>query len=469
MRQFLGADFLLKNETAKKLYKTTEDLPIFDFHNHLSAEEIYRDRQYANLTELWLGGDHYKWRLMRTNGILEADITGKDTDPYKKFTYWADTVANAIGNPLYHWTHLELQRYFGITTPLAPSTAEEVWKQSVELLKKPEFSVRNLLKKQNVTALCTTDDPIDDLKYHILLQEDRSFLIKVLPTFRPDRAINIEKDNFLDYLTLLGKSSDIAIDSLTSLKEALKARLEYFIKAGCLVSDHSLECNLYEAFTEEEVQKLFRKKLEGNELSSTECAKYRAYLLTYLGREYAKAGLVMQLHIGALRNNSSRMFGKVGADTGFDSMNDFAFAPQIAALLDSMDVTEQLPKTILYCINPKDMEMLACMSGNYQDGSCKGKVQFGAAWWFNDHIRGMEYQMEILSNVGLLSTFVGMLTDSRSFLSFPRHEYFRRILCNKLGTWVEDGEYPWDEEQLIKIVKDICFNNAVSYFRLSDR
>ena len=465
METFLGRDFLLNNDTAKSLYNNAEALPIFDFHNHLSAEDIFNDRQYENLTEIWLGGDHYKWRAMRTNGVQEQYITGKDTDPYEKFICWADTIANAIGNPLYHWTHLELQRYFGIDTPLSPKTAKEIWDRCQELLQQPEFSVRNLLIRQKVEALCTTDDPIDNLYYHKKLKEE-GFKIQVLPTFRPDRALALENEKFIDYIKLLENSAGIVIDSLTSLEEALKQRLSYFIEAGCLVSDHSLEYNIYDSFTTGEVSAIFKKKFEGKTVTASECAKYRGYLLTFLGKEYAKAGMVMQLHIGAQRNNSTRMFTKIGVDTGFDCMNDFSFAPQISALLNGMDETGELPKTVLYNLNPKDTDMLACMIGNFQDGSCKGKLQLGAPWWFNDHKRGMKNHMEILGSLGLLSSFIGMLTDSRSFLSFPRHEYFRRILCNKIGAWVENGEYPCDMEQLNILINGICIDNAVSYFGL---
>jgi len=468
MESFMGRDFLLHNEVGKSLFfNTAVGLPIFDFHNHLSAKEIFEDRQYKNLTEIWLGGDHYKWRAMRVFGVSESYITGIDTDPYEKFVHWADTIANAIGNPLYHWTHMELQRYFGITTVLSAKTAKAIWDQCQELLQKQEYSVRNLLRRQNVKALCTTDDPIDDLYYHNRLKEE-NFAIRVIPTFRPDRAVALEKEDFTDYLTLLGKSAGFTIDSLDTLEEALKKRLSYFREVGCIVSDHSLECNLYESFTLEEVRVIFQRKYEGKIVTASECSKYRGYLLTFLGKEYAKAGVVMQLHIGALRNNSSRMFAKIGADTGFDCMNDFSFAPQISALLNGMDVTGELPKMILYYLNPKDTEMLACMIGNFQDGSSKGKIQLGAPWWFNDHKRGMENHIEILGEVGMLSTFIGMLTDSRSFLSFPRHEYFRRILCNKIGAWVVNGEYPCDMEQLSKLVTGICYDNAAGYFGLKE-
>lgn len=467
MRTIIHDDFILKNETARALYhQSAESLPIIDFHNHLNPQEIYEDRCYDNLAEVWLGGDHYKWRAMRANGVPEELITG-DGDPYEKFLAWADTVQNCIGNPLYHWTHLELKRYFGIDDVLTPETAPAIWEKCNALLKTPEYSIRNLLKMQNVEVLCTTDDPIDDLKWHKKLAEE-GFEIQVLPTFRPGRALDIEKDDFADYIAQLGECTDLEIHSLDDVLQALKKCLAYFIEDGCRVTDHSLESDFFLPASLEEADYIYQKRMSGETLSLEETAKYRGFVLTELGREYSRNNLVMQLHIGAIRNNSLRMFQHLGDDTGFDSLNDFNYAPQLSALLNAMDLTEELPKTVLYYLNSKDADMLAAMAGNYQSNTqnIRGKVQLGSAWWFCDHKRGMERQMNALADTGLISTFIGMLTDSRSFLSFPRHEYFRRILCNLIGSWVEDGEYPADMPYLNTLVQNICYTNAKQYFQL---
>jgi len=465
MKNFLDKDFLLETETAKKLYHDyAAKVPIIDFHNHLNPKEIYEDKCYDNLAQVWLGADHYKWRAMRAWGVPEEVVTG-NAEGYEKFTAWAETVQNAIGNPLYHWTHLELQRYFGIETPLSPNSAKEIWEEANEKLKTPEYSVRNLLRMQNVAVLCTTDDPADTLEYHKKLKED-GFEIQVLPTFRPEKAIGIEKDGYEEYMEKLAKVSGVELNTVSDVMNALVQRLDYFVEAGCRVSDHSLENSFYLPATEEEVNAVYRKRMDGGELTEEEYAKYHGYLLSGLGRAYAKRNLVMQLHIGALRNNSSRLFGNLGPDVGVDGLGDFNYAPQLSALLDSMDKTDELPKTVLYYLNPKDADMLAVMAGCFQSNSngTKGKVQLGSAWWFCDHKPGMERQMEALSSVGMISTFIGMLTDSRSFLSFPRHEYFRRILCNVIGKWVENGEYPNDMEYLGKLVENICCHNANAYF-----
>lgn len=467
MNTIIHDDFLLKTETAKELFhQSAKTAPIIDFHNHLNPQDIYEDRCYDNLSEVWLGGDHYKWRAMRANGVPEELITG-DGDPYKKFLAWADTIQNCIGNPLYHWTHLELKRYFGIDDALTPETAPAIWEKCNVLLKTPEYSIRNLLKMQNVEVLCTTDDPIDDLKWHKKLAEE-GFEIQVLPTFRPGRALDIEKDDFADYIAQLGERTDLEIHSLDDVLQALKKCLAYFIEAGCRVTDHSLESDFFLPASYEEADHIYQKRMRGETLSLEETAKYRGFILTELGREYSRNNLVMQFHIGAIRNNSLRMFQHLGADTGFDSLNDFNYAPQLSALLNAMDLTEELPKTVLYYLNPKDADMLAAMAGNYQSNTqnIRGKVQLGSAWWFCDHKRGMERQMNALADTGLISTFIGMLTDSRSFLSFPRHEYFRRILCNLIGSWVEDGEYPADMPYLNTLVQNICYTNAKQYFQL---
>ena len=468
MKEFMNDDFLLKTQTAKKLYhQYAKKMPIIDFHNHLNPEEILEDKGYANLAEVWLLGDHYKWRAMRAYGISEELITGKKRGTFEQFLAWAETVQNAFGNPLYHWTHLELKRYFGIDKPLSPDTAKEIWDACNEKLQKKEYSIRNLLKMQGVEVLCTTDDPADDLKAHEKLKES-GFEIQVLPTFRPEKAIGIEKEGFLKYISRLEAVLGRKLDTADKVLEGLLERLSYFVAKGCRVTDHSLENSFYVPASLEEVNTVYEKRRRGETLSERECAMYHGYFLKELGKAYAKEGLVMQLHIGALRNNSARMFRRLGPDTGLDSLNDFNYAPELSALLSAMDEKDELPKTILYYLNPKDVEMLAAMAGDFQanESGIKGKVQLGTAWWFCDHKSGMEQQMEALASVGLLSTFVGMLTDSRSFLSFPRHEYFRRILCNKIGMAVDAGEYPEDMKYLGKMVENICYGNAKAYFNL---
>lgn len=461
---FMDEDFLLQSPTAKELFAAVKDEPIIDFHNHLNPQEIYEDKCFDNMTEVWLGGDHYKWRAMRANGISEELITG-DGAPFDKFVAWADTVQNLIGNPLYHWTHLELQRYFNITTPLSPETAKDIWEKCNEKLHTPAFSVRNLLRMQNVSVLCTTDDPADDLQWHRKLRED-GFEIKVLPSFRPEKAVGIEKDGFADYIYKLSMVTGRKIFDVKTLLEILGERLEFFIENGCRVSDHSLENTFYVPATYDEVNAIFMDRMNGKKVSEEDAGKYHGYMYTELAKVYAKHDIVMQLHIGAIRNNSERFFKKLGPDTGFDALNDFNYAPQLSGLLSAMDLNDELPKTILYCLNPKDTEMLAAMAGTFcsNEKGIKGKVQLGAAWWFCDHKNGMEKQIEATSDAGLISASVGMLTDSRSFLSFPRHELYRRILCNKIGSWIENGEYPADLSYLRTMTQRICGKNAIEYF-----
>lgn len=467
MTPFIHENFLLQTEPAKILYHNhAKKMPIIDYHNHLNPKNIYEDTCFNNLTDIWLNGDHYKWRAMRTNGISEHLITG-NSDPYDKFFAWADTIQNAIGNPLYHWTHLELKQYFGIEEILSPKTAKAIWMNCNNKLNTCAYSTRNLLRMQQIKVLCTTDDPLDDLIYHKALKEEK-FDIQILPTFRPEKALAIEKSTFLDYIKQFSEKTKRELHTIVDLIDALKQRLAYFIALGCRVSDHSLESDFYFPSTLKEVDLIYQKRLTGTTLTHRECAMYQGYLLTSLGQEYAKHQIVMQLHIGALRNNSTRMFQELGADIGLDSLNDFNYAPQLSALLDSMDKSNALPKIILYYLNPKDADMLATMAGNYQSNpsGIKGKIQLGSAWWFNDHKMGMLHQMNILSNLGLLSTFIGMLTDSRSFLSFSRHDYFRRILCNHIGLLVEHGEYPNDLEYLGSMIENICYFNALAYFNL---
>ncbi|MBO4864251.1 MAG: glucuronate isomerase [Eubacterium sp.] len=465
---FITDDFMLYNDAARELYhEHAEKLPIIDYHNHLSPREIAEDKTYLNMTEVWLGGDHYKWRAMRARGYSEKLITG-DADPYEKFLAYADTVQASIGNPIYHWTHLELKRYFDIDETLDKASAPSIWEKCNEKLKRSEFSALGLLRAQNVKVLCTTDDPVDDLKWHKKIREEIKD-ISVFPSFRPGNVLDIEKASFKDYIAKLGEVSGIDIGDSEDLISALKERLLFFIENGCRVSDHSLENDFFRPCRKADADRILAAKLKGEQVTLDEASMFRGYILTELGKMYAKYGLAMQLHIGAIRNNSSRMFERVGADTGYDSVNDINYAPQLGALLNEMDKEEKLPKTILYYLNPKDAVMLATMAGCFQgnEEGIKSKVQLGSAWWFNDHLHGMEEQLQVLSDTGLLSGFIGMLTDSRSFLSFPRHEYFRRILCNKVGEIVEKGQYPRDMAYLGKMIEDICYYNAEEYFGLS--
>lgn len=464
MKKFMDDNFLLESETAEKLYhKYAKEMPIYDYHCHLSPKEIYEDKKFRNITEAWLGGDHYKWRAMRSNGVEEKYITG-DSEDYDKFMVWARTLPKAIGNPLYHWTHLELKRYFGIRETLSEKTAKTIWEKANDLIVNSDFSARNLIKKSNVKVICTTDDPIDNLEYHIKLKEDKDFSVKVLPTFRPDKAVEIKKDDFTSWIKKLSNISTMQINDYFGLKEALKSRIEFFHRVGCRISDHGLIDVPYAEGTEEEVSEIFLKALNNIEITKLEEDKYKTNMLHFFGKEYAKYKWTMQIHFGALRNNNTNMFKKLGADTGFDSINDSNVAYEISRILDSLEKENSLPKTILYTLNPKDNYVLGTMLGNFQGEGIKGKIQFGSGWWFNDNKDGMIEQMKALGNLGLLGNFVGMLTDSRSFLSYTRHEYFRRIMCNLIGQWVEKGEYPYDEELLEELIKGISFNNAKEYF-----
>lgn len=464
MKKFMDKDFLLSNDTAKTLYHGyAEKMPIIDYHCHISPKEIYENKHFKNITEVWLYGDHYKWRAMRSNGIDEKYITG-DADDYSKFMAWAKTVPMTIGNPLYHWTHLELHRYFGIYEVLNEDTAPAIWEKTKKMLN-GELSVRNIIKKSNVKIICTTDDPLDSLEYHLKIKNDKSFDVKVLPAMRPDKAIRIEKDAFVPWVKKLQEVSGKTIENIHDLIAALQSRIEFFHSAGCRVSDHALDYVYFEEAPESEVNAIFKMALKGEKLSVEEVKKYKTYIMKYLGKTYASLGWTMQLHLSALRNANTRMFQKLGPDTGYDSINDVSIAYPLSKFLDSLEMEEALPKTILYTANPVQNYVLASMIENYNK-DIPGKVQFGAAWWFNDNIDGMLDQMKALANNGLLSKFVGMLTDSRSFLSYTRHEYFRRILCNLIGTWVENGEAPDDMELLGKMVQDISYNNAEKYFKM---
>ena len=469
MKNFLCDDFLLSNETARHLYhEFAKDMPIYDYHCHLNPQEVAEDRRFENLGQIWLEGDHYKWRGMRSAGIEEALITGKDSSDFDKYMAWAKTVPQTLGNPLYHWTHLELRRPFGITGQLfGPKTAKGIWDQCNEMLASPEFSARGIMKQMNVVMAGTTDDPIHTLEHHKAIAQDSSFDIEVAPSWRPDRAFKIELDGFTEYLQQLGQVADIEIRRFADLLNALDRRLDHFAAHGCRAADHGIEVMRYAAVpSESDLDAILTRRLDAQPLTEKEVDQFTTAVQVWLGRQYAKRGWVMQLHLGAQRNNSTRMFKLLGPDAGFDSIADRPFALELASLLNAMDLTNELPKTILYCLNPRDNEMMATMIGNFQGGGIAGKIQFGSGWWFNDQKDGMERQMQQLSQLGLLSQFVGMLTDSRSFLSYTRHEYFRRILCNMVGQWAENGEVPNDINMLGQMVKDICFNNAKSYFRL---
>lgn len=467
MARFMTEDFLLKNATGRALYHgIAADMPIYDYHCHLSPQEIAEDRRFDNLAQIWLAGDHYKWRALRAAGVAEALITGNTTSDYEKYIAWANTVPMTLGNPLYHWTHLELRRPFGITDTLfGPQTADRIWHQCNERLAEPAFSARGIMRQMNVRMVGTTDDPVDSLDYHRQIAADSQFDIEVLPSWRPDKVFKIELDGFADYIHRLEQAADIAISRFEDLRAALLKRLDHFTAHGCRAADHGIEQLRFAPVPDDSrLDAILAKRLGGASLSEDEIAQFTTAVLVWLGRQYAARGWVMQLHIGAIRNNNTRMFRRLGPDSGFDSIGDGTIAWPLARLLDSLDVTDELPKTILYCLNPRDNEVLATMVGNFQGEGVAGKVQFGSGWWFNDQKDGMLRQLEQLSQMGLLSLFVGMLTDSRSFLSYTRHEYFRRILCNLIGQWVEEGEIPDDSAMLGELIQNVCFNNAARYF-----
>lgn len=467
MKLFMGNDFLLSTETARRLFHDyASPLPIIDYHCHLPPAEIAEDRQFANMAQIWLEGDHYKWRAMRTAGVDERLITGVASD-YDKYMAWAATVPQCIGNPLYTWTHLELQRPFGLyELVFGPQTAEGVWQQCNDMLATPGFSARGIMEQMNVKMVGTTDDPVDSLEHHAALART-NFGVKVLPSFRPDRAFKIELPGFADYLQTLGGVCNLEITRFHQLLSALELRLDHFAAHGCSLADHGIDLVRYaEVPDEAALDAIIAKRLADKPLEELEVAQFSTAVQVWLGRQYARRGWVMQYHMGAQRDNNSRMYARLGPNTGFDSMSDRPLAAPLAGLLNAMDCHDELPKTILYCINPSDNEVLGTMIGNFQDGSIPGKVQFGSGWWFNDQKDGMLRQLTQLSQLGLLGRFVGMLTDSRSFLSYTRHEYFRRILCELIGGWVDNGELPHDLEMLGGIVADICFNNANQYFNL---
>lgn len=464
MKEFMGKDFLLTTDTAVKLYhEYAAKMPILDYHCHISPEEIAKDRKFENITQLWLGGDHYKWRQMRSNGVEEKYITGNAPDR-EKFQKWAETLEKAIGNPLYHWSHLELQRYFGYYGALNSDTAEKVWNLCCEKLKDGSLSARTLMKQSGVTLICTTDDPADNLKWHKMLAEDESFDIQVLPAWRPDLAMKIEKPEFAQYMERLGESAEVKISSFADMKTALKKRMEFFNEMGCRASDHGLDYVMYVPASDEEVEKIFTKAVTGGNVTKEEELKYKTAFMIFAGREYHRLGWAMQLHYGCKRDNDVRRYKQLGADTGFDCIDTYTPSAQLSELLNALSETGELPKTILYSLNPNDNAAIGTIIGCFQDAGAAGKIQHGSAWWFNDHKTGMTEQMTSLANLGLLGNFIGMLTDSRSFLSYTRHEYFRRILCELIGSWVENGEYPADMKRLGRMVQDISYNNAVRYF-----
>ena len=463
MKPFMDKDFLLNNEIQQTLFHSfAENKPIFDWHCHLTAKEIYENKAPENIYDLWLTGDHYKWRAMRSNSVDEKYITG-DGEPFEKFEAFADTLTNAIGNPLFHWSHLELQRYFGITKVLSKETAKEIWDETKAVIEKGGFTPREIIRKSNVYALCTTDDPCDSLEWHKKLAED-GFEVKVLPAFRPDKALNIAQETFAPWVADLAKASGTQIGTYAEMCEALKARMDFFKETGCVASDQSLATVVYAPASEAELEGIFKKAVSGEVLSKEETDKYQFETLIFLGKEYAKRGFAMELHLGAMRNNNARMFASLGADAGFDSINDEKVAFGLSRALDALDKENLLPKTILFTLNPKDNYVLGTMLGNFQSSEARSKIQFGSAWWFNDNIDGMMTQMKALANLGVLGAFVGMVTDSRSFLSYPRHEYFRRILCNLVGSWVDEGLYPYDEKALERIIGGVSFDNAKAYF-----
>ena len=463
IKEFMGKDFLLNSEPAVKMFEAAEKMPIFDWHCHLSPKEIYENKQPEDIAWLWLAGDHYKWRAMRSCGVEEKYITG-DASGYEKFKAFASIMPNLIGNPMYHWCHLELRRYFGINEILSEKTADTVWEKANAAIKAGGFTPRELIEKSNVSHLCTTDDPADSLEYHKLITEDKSFKCKVLPAFRPDKALGIDLPSWRPWLSAMEKTAGKEINGFAELCDVLKDRIEFFASMGCRASDHAFLYVPYEEATDSELEDIFASAKSGADVTVEHADKFKTALLSCLAEEYSKRGWGMELHIGPIRNNNTAMFNKLGPDTGFDSVGDREIAEKLSRFLDSLAVKGVLPRTILFTINPKDNYVLGSMLGNFQSSEAESKIQFGSAWWFNDNIDGMREQMKALANLGAIGKFVGMVTDSRSFLSYPRHEYFRRIMCGLLGDMAAEGLYPYDEEALCKIAEDISYNNAIKYF-----
>ena len=449
MKQFMDENFLLETKTAQDLFHNhAAKMPIIDYHCHLIPEMVANDHKFKSITELWLGGDHYKWRAMRTNGVDEKYCTGKDTSDWEKFEKWAETVPYTFRNPLYHWTHLELKTAFGITKQLSPKTAREIYDECNAKLQLPEYSARGFMRRYNVECVCTTDDPIDDLRYHKQTRES-GFEIKMIPAWRPDKAMNIEKPDFAEYVNKLAEVSGVEINKFQDMVDALQKRHDFFHENGCRLSDHGIEEFYDEPYTDSQIETIFEKAMRGQQLSADEVRKYKHCILTIMAEQDYASDWTQQYHYGAIRDNNSLMYDKLGPDTGFDSIGEFTTARAMSHFLNHLNAEGKLTRTILY----------------FQDGSCPGKIQFGSGWWFNDQLDGMTRQMNALSVLGLLSRFVGMLTDSRSFLSYPRHEYFRRLLCNLLGNDVENGLLPNDQESLARMVEDISYNNARNYFK----
>ena len=464
MKKFLDENFLLLNKTAERLYhEFAKQMPIIDYHNHLPPDQIANDINFTNLTQVWLYGDHYKWRAMRTNGVDEKYCTG-DAGDYEKFAQWAATVPYTLRNPLYHWTHLELQRYFNISDILNADTAKKIYDDCTAKLQTPEYSVRGLLRKMNVKILCTTDDPTDNLEYHQKIKTSGSDT-RILPAYRPDKAMNVDNaETFNKYVKLVEGAANVSVNTFDDYLAALKKRHDFFASMDCSVSDHGLEHIYAEDYTEAEIKNIFNKIRSGKELTLEENWKFKSAMLVIFAEWDWERGWVQQYHLGALRNNNSRMMKQLGPDTGWDSVGDFPQARALAKFLNRLDKEDKLTKTIIYNLNPADNELMATMIGNFNDGSAVGKIQWGSSWWFLDQKDGMTKQINALSNMGLLSRFVGMLTDSRSFLSYPRHEYFRRLLCNLFGEEIENGELPNDIAWIGQVVQDICYNNARDYF-----
>lgn len=466
MKEFMGNDFLLSSGTAKKLYFSfAEDKPIIDYHCHVSPKEIYEDKRFDNLFSVWLSGDHYKWRIMRSNGVDEKYITGDASDK-EKFLKFAETLPKAIGNPMYHWCHLELKKYFGYEGVLNSDTAEEVWELANRKLAEPDMSVRGIIKKSNVCFIGTTDDPVDSLEWHQKLMDDSTFDVTVAPTFRPDKALNIEKTGWKEYINSLSLVSEVKINSIAALKCALLKRIEFFDKCGCKASDHGIDYMMYNSVSDDEAERIMQKALRGEAVTVAEAEAFKTELLLFCAAEYSRLGWVMQLHYNCLRNPNTKMFEMLGADTGFDCIARRESCVAISKLFDSLYSTQQLPKTIIYSLDATDNAFIDTIIGAFQSSEIAGKLQHGSAWWFNDNKTGMTEQLTSLANLSLLGNFVGMLTDSRSFLSYTRHEYFRRILCDFIGTLVENGEYPDDDKALSDIVSGICFENAKRYFNI---
>ena len=465
---FMGQDFLLKSEPARKLYhENAEGKPIYDYHCHLSPKEIYEDKPFDNIADIWLGGDHYKWRAMRYAGVPEALVTGGGA-PLEKFKAWARVCERLAGCPLYHWANLELQMYFGVTEPLKAANAERIYNQCNEKIRREQLSPVKLIERSNVKLVCTTDDPVDDLGYHQKLKAEKQLSFQMLPAFRPDKAVNLNNDGFDSYIQKLSQVAGFSIDSYGKLVEALSQRIDFFDAMGCRVSDHSIESLSTVSGSEAELEAIFARGIRGEKVSQEELDKYKNGLVKRLAALYAQKGWVMQLHIGAIRNNNLPMFRKLGPDTGYDSMNDFSIAAPLVKLMKEMHAAGQLPKTVLYTLNHKDNLVLSTIGQSYQEDGVTAKIQFGVPWWFNDHKDGIEEHLVSIANQGMLPEFIGMLTDSRSFLSYARHDYFRRILCNFLGQLVVDGEFEEDYQLLGGMVEDICHRNVARYLGLAD-